>query len=258
MATRERTVGEFCWINILTPDPAAAQQFFASLFDWRYVEIPGMGHRMQVGGHDIGGMFDLNGPNTPPGTSPGIGVKVRVTNADAVSARAAELDGTGKPAFDIGPTGRMAELLDPNGAMLDVWQAGTSPGMTADPLGHGVPSWFECVTTDVSKAIAFYTALFGWSVKRDSVPGWDYSTFSLGETPVGGLMPINPEWGEVPPHWGVYLNADDVDATVAKAQSLGGTITVPATDVESVGRFCGLASPQGVMFYVIKYSAPQA
>lgn len=257
MASGERRIGEFCWINVLTPEPAAAQPFFTSLLGWQYVEIPGMGHRIQVGGHDIGGMWDLAGPNTPPGTPAGIGLMVRVASADATSAKAAELGGTGKPAFDIGPTGRMAELLDPNNAMLDVWQAGTSPGMTADGQQHGVPSWFECVTTDVPKAVAFYTALFGWSARGESVPGFDYTTFRLGDTPVGGMMPIAPEWGEVPPHWGVYMTVDDVDATVAKAQSLGGSIMVPAQDVETVGRFCGLISPHGVNFYVIKYSEPQ-
>ena len=197
MASGERRIGEFCWINVLTPEPTAAQQFFTSLLGWQYVEIPGMGHRIQVGGHDIGGMWDLAGPNTPPGTPAGIGLMVRVASADATSAKAAELGGTGKPAFDIGPTGRMAELLDPNNAMLDVWQAGTSPGMTADGQEHGVPSWFECVTTDVPKAVAFYTALFGWSARGESVPGFDYTTFRLGETPLGGMIPIAPTvfWG---------------------------------------------------------------
>ena len=42
MATGERRIGEFCWINILTPEPAVAQQFYASLLGWTYVEIPGI------------------------------------------------------------------------------------------------------------------------------------------------------------------------------------------------------------------------
>ena len=75
----------------------------------------------------------------------------------------------------------------------------------------------------------------------------------LAETPVAGMMPIQADWGGVPPHWAVYLTVDDVDATVAKAQSLGGSVMMPAQDVETVGRFSGLVSPQGVMFYVIKY-----
>jgi predicted enzyme related to lactoylglutathione lyase len=188
---------------------------------------------------------------------PGIGVMVRVTDADAMAARTAELGGTGKPAFDVGPQGRMAELHDPLGANIDVWQSGASPGMTADPLRRGVPSWFECATSDVAQVVDFYTALFGWSARREAMPGFEYTTLLLGDTPVGGLTPIDPAWGEVPPHWGVYITTDDVDTTVALAQSLGGTILVPAMDVEGVGRFAGLVSPQGVMFYVMKHSTPQ-
>ena len=67
MTTGTRKTGEFCWINMLTPQPAEAREFFGKLLGWTYVEMPGMGHAMQVGGRDIGGLFDLDGPNTPPG-----------------------------------------------------------------------------------------------------------------------------------------------------------------------------------------------
>ena len=143
MAVGERSPGQFCWINVLTPDPAAAQGFFADLLGWTYLEIPGMGHRVQVDGRDIGGMFDHAASGTPPGTPVGIGVMVLVNDADATVARVAELGGRAKPPFDIGPQGRMAECYDPNGANFDLWQPFASPGMTADPMRHGVPSWFE-------------------------------------------------------------------------------------------------------------------
>ena len=83
MATGIRKTGEFCWINMLTPQPAEAREFFGKLLGWTYFEMPGMGHGMQVDGRDIGGLFDLDGPNTPPGTPPLIGVMVKVDNADA-------------------------------------------------------------------------------------------------------------------------------------------------------------------------------
>ena len=253
MPTGERRAGEFCWINVLTPDPAAAQEFFRAVLGWEYVAIPGMGHRVQVDGHDVGGMWDLASPNTPPGTPPGIGVMVRVDDADAMSARATELGGKGKPGFDIPPQGRMAEIVDPNGAMIDIWQGHASPGMTADPMRHGVPSWFETLTTDTGRAREFYESLFGWTAAADSVPGFNYTTFHLGDTPVGGMMQITPEMGSFPPHWGVYCTVEDVDASAAKITELGGTITLPLMDVPGVGRMVGFSSPQGVMLYAITY-----
>lgn len=131
MTTGYRKPGDFCWINLLTPAPEAARAFFAELLEWTYTELPGgMGHRILVGGKNVGGLFDLANPGTPPGTPPGIGVMVRVDDADATVARAAQLGGTSRPAFDIMEQGRMAECTDPNGAAFDLWQPKLSLGPT--------------------------------------------------------------------------------------------------------------------------------
>src|SRR5437763_12807982 len=102
MATGIRKTGEFCWINIVTPKPAEAMEFFAAVLGWTYFEMPGIGHGIRVGGRDIGGLFDLHGPSTPPGLPPYIGVMVKVDNADAACETVAALGGTAKPAFDVG------------------------------------------------------------------------------------------------------------------------------------------------------------
>ena len=39
-------------------------------------------------------------------------------------------------------------------------------------------------------------------------------------------------------------------------KALGATVFLPAVDIPTVGRMAGIASPQGVMFYVIKYEMP--
>ena len=52
MTTGTPKAGDFCWINMLTPQPAEARAFFGELLGWTYAEIPGMGHGVQVGGRD--------------------------------------------------------------------------------------------------------------------------------------------------------------------------------------------------------------
>ena len=89
MTTGIRKTGDFCWINILTPRPPDAMDFFAQVLGWTYFEMPGIGHGMQVDGRNIGGIFDTDGPNSPPGMSPVIGVMVKVDNADAACERVA-------------------------------------------------------------------------------------------------------------------------------------------------------------------------
>jgi predicted enzyme related to lactoylglutathione lyase len=254
MRTGERNPGEFCWINILTPRPAEAQAFFSALLGWTYVEIPGMGHRVQVGGHDIGGMWDLAAPNTPPGTPPGIGVMVKVDSADATAKKAISLGGKAKPAFDVMEQGRMAECRDPNGAPFDLWEPKKSRGADADSSLHGAPSWHETMTTDVARATAFYTKLFGWTAEVMPMEGFDYTSFKMGDEAVAGMMAITAEMGRIPPHWAVYFTVADVDRTVREALALGAASCVPVQDIPGVGRFAGLTSPQGVIFYVITYA----
>lgn len=254
MATRPRDPGEFCWINMHTPQPAAAQQFFTALLGWTFKEIPGMGHLLQAGGRDFGGMFDSNGPMTQPGALVGIGVMVRVTNADTTSARAAQLGGRGAPAFDVGPNGRMAECYDPSNANVDLWQPRDEKGTDVDESLHGAPCWFELMTSDPASAQPFYEQLFGW--KGTAFPGMEppYITFSLGERMVAGMMAITPEMQGVPPHWMPYFTVTDADATAREAVTLGASLYVPVADAPGVGRFCGIMSPQGVRFMVMQYT----
>jgi predicted enzyme related to lactoylglutathione lyase len=255
MAPGPRKSGEFCWINMITPQPAQAREFFARLLGWIYEEMPAnMGSAVIVAGRHIGGLFDLNGPNTPPGTPPCLGVMVKVDSADATSAKAVSLGGKAKPAFDIMDKGRMAECFDPNGAQFDLWQANTMYGTDVDRTVHGAPSWFETLTTDVARATKFYCDLLGWTAEVNASAGFDYTHFRLGGESVAGMMAITPEMGKMPPHWGVYFTVTDADKAASDAVKLGGKVCVPPRDIPTVGRFAGIISPQGIMFYVIKYA----
>lgn len=252
--TRTRLPGEVCWINMLTPEPARAREFFAGLLGWTFGESPGMGHLIKVDGTNVGGLFDVSGPNTPAGTEPMIGVMVKVTSADATAKKVKALGGMTKPTMDIRDNGRLVVCRDPNGAEFDLWQPKKQVDMLVDGTVHGAPSWFETITTDVAGATKFYSSLFGWAPHVTKLPdGRDYTDFNLDATPVAGLLAIRPDMGKVSPHWDTYFTVDDVDAALKNAQGLGGKIYMPPMDVPDIGRMCGITSPQGVTFYVITY-----
>jgi uncharacterized protein len=253
MAIGTRKTGEFCWINMLTPQPAQAREFFGTLLGWTYAEIPGLGHAVEVGGRDIGGLFDLNAPNTPKGIPPSIGVMVKVDSADATCEKVTSLGGKVKPPFDIMDNLRMAVCFDPNGANFDVWEPKKAHGTDVDCSLPGAPRWFETLTTDVDRAANFYAELFGWTAEATPSPALNYTTFKLGATPVAGMLQITPRMRMVQPHWRTYFTVKDADATARKAVELGGTLCMTMKDVPGLGRFCGITSPQGVTFWVVKY-----
>jgi uncharacterized protein len=123
----------------------------------------------------------------------------------------------------------------------------------SDLLKQGAFSWAELATTDVEGAKQFYTALLGWTTELAPVEGMSYTLAKVGQERVAGIMSNHCSGGEITPHWGIYITVDDVDATARKAESLGGKVLMPPTDIPKVGRFSALMDPQGVMFSVITY-----
>jgi len=118
---------------------------------------------------------------------------------------------------------------------------------------HGAFSWCELMTTDVAQAVAFYTKLFGWETEDMSMPGMTYTVVKAGGKAIGGIAGIPPEAKDCPPHWGVYVTVDDVDATAKTAEQLGGKLLVPPMDIPTVGRFCVIQDPLGTVLSAITY-----
>jgi predicted enzyme related to lactoylglutathione lyase len=254
MAKGIRKAGAFCWFNMLTPQPAEAREFFGRLLGWTFVEIPGMGQRIQVGGREIGGLFDLDGPSSSPRTPPHIGCLLKVNSADEICAKVSSHGGIAEPAFDIADQGRIAACTDPDGARFVIWQPSKFVGTDVESRSPGAASWFEIVTTDVSRAAKFYSEVFGWTPEVKTMPGLEYTNFKLGDEYVAGMLQITPVMGPTKPHWGTYFTVSDAAETERKAIKLGGEISVPVREIPRVGRFCGITSPQGVMFYAIEYT----
>lgn len=99
----------------------------------------------------------------------------------------------------------------------------------------GTPSWVDLGAPDTAKAAEFYRSLFGWTAEIDPRPeAGGYGMFTLKGKNVAGLGPQqNPG---MPPFWSVYVTVDDVDATLAKAASVGGTAVAGPMDVFDAGR----------------------
>lgn len=124
--------------------------------------------------------------------------------------------------------------------------------MSDTPLGRFC--WYELMTTDPEAAKAFYGKVAGWTTETGEAGGQPYTMWKSGEQPIGGVMELPAEAAAAgaPPHWIAYVSTPDCEATVAKVEKLGGSTTWGPMHVPSVGRFAGLADPQGAMFAVLE------
>jgi predicted enzyme related to lactoylglutathione lyase len=118
---------------------------------------------------------------------------------------------------------------------------------------HGKFSWNELLTSDLAGAKEFYAQLFGWTTHVWPMGDTDYTIVKAGDTDAGGIMQIPPHAQGMPSAWGAYVTVDDVEATAALAEKLGGKICIPPTDIPTVGRFTVIQDPQGAMISAITY-----
>lgn len=128
--------------------------------------------------------------------------------------------------------------------------------MKDDAMKQGAFGWTELMTTDVEAAKTFYTGLFGWETEKAPMEGVEYTVIKANGTPVGGMMTIPPESGDVPPNWGTYVTVDDIDGVAAQVETLGGKLLRAPEDIPEVGRFCVIQDPQGAVICAIQYVVP--
>lgn len=235
------------WVDMGTPDPAAAVRFYSGLFDWESQDMgEEAGHYTIVtrGGKQVAAISPAQDPGPPRWTT-----YVNVDDVNAVAAKAEAAGGTVIMApMDVMTAGRMAIFADTTGAVVAAWQPRDHLGaqLVNEP---GAFIWSELATSDRAKSKAFYSAVFGW--------GWsgsdDYAEAQAAGRTVGGVMPRPEDMpAEVPDGWTVYFGSDDVDGDVKKAAAAGASVVVEPTDIPGTGRFAVLIDPQGAVFALFK------
>lgn len=124
--------------------------------------------------------------------------------------------------------------------------------MTTSTTGRVV--WYELLTSDPAKAIAFYTEVIEWKTQawRD-----DYVMWIAGEGPIGGVtrLPEQAKQLGAPSHWQASVEVAGIDETMAKAKALGGTI-YHAEDVPDIGRLAVIGDPQGAVICAFQPDRP--
>ena len=245
------------WAELDTTDEAGALAFYSAMFGWEDDPQPigpdWVYHMQKVNGLPAAAIYRQSEEEQAQGIPAHWKTYFTAGDVDAVAAKAPQLGGNVLfGPMDVFEAGRMVMLQDPQGAVFAVWQPKQHIGarIKDEP---GAMCWHELMTSDRDAAIGFYHGLLGME-QGDAMGPMDYTFLKVGDNGVAGVMEITPDMGPVPPCWVVYFAVTDADASVAQAQSLGGGVVVPATDVPDVGRFAALTDPQGAHFSVFQAS----
>jgi len=102
-------------------------------------------------------------------------------------------------------------------------------------------NYFEIGTPDPEATRAFYGALFAWKFGQPSMP----ARYSAIDENRGGLWDTS-QMGAA--SWAIfYVQVDDVQAAIDRAQELGATVAVPVIDNGMI-EFAHLSDPLGNRF----------
>jgi predicted enzyme related to lactoylglutathione lyase len=102
---------------------------------------------------------------------------------------------------------------------------------------------YEVPSGDVERAATFYGGRFGYEVGPSAMEGVEYRMFRTGESDGGAIM------GSEKPGSGlvVYMDTDDIDASIAKVRELGGTAD-DKQPVPTFGWFAACKDTEGNSF----------
>ncbi len=113
--------------------------------------------------------------------------------------------------------------------------------MATHPIVH-----IEIPAKKAGEAGKFYGDLFGWKIEAD--PTYNYVQFAAEGGPGGGFAEVGESGAPFqykPDSLLVYVMTDDIDATLAKVESLGGKTLMTKTEIPHVGWWGVFSDPTG-------------
>ena len=249
--TQAKPAGTPTWVDLMAPDVEAARAFYQAVFGWEY-DIGGS----EFGGYTIARLGQRttaglvgNQPGAPPMPA-AWSLYFATADIEADLARAVELGAKVLfPTLAVSGFGTMATCEDPTGAAFSFWQAGSHVGaqVTDEP---GSTTWYELYTSNAKRARDFYTALL--RATADAMPGGlEYYVLKHGEKMLGGIMQIDPAWGNFHPQWITYFSVANAEETVARVKEHGGKI-MGNIDDSPFGRIAALMDPAGAAFKIVE------
>ncbi len=109
------------------------------------------------------------------------------------------------------------------------------------------PFFVDISTYSPKKTMPFYERSFGWKYYKKN----NYFTAFLGTSEVSGLYETPEKFKQMrmPHFWMMYIKVANLDATIDKAQQLGGIIEI-TYEMSDIGKVALIRDPQGAGFTI--------
>ncbi len=110
--------------------------------------------------------------------------------------------------------------------------------------------WVDLTVSDAEGVRDFYSRVAGW--RFAPIDMGDYSDFVMLQSdkdePVAGVCHARGPNADLPAAWLVYITVEDLNAAVAEAKSLGGSVISESPASEDQPGYVVLRDPAGAAF----------
>lgn len=114
---------------------------------------------------------------------------------------------------------------------------------------------FEILGKDPERLQAYYGQLFGWQITNAS-PDFPYGVVSAEERGIGGGVAGVMPGGQA--QLTIYVEVEDIQASLEKACQLGGEVVVPVTTIPGIVTFAQFRDPEGNVVGMASAETPPA
>jgi len=255
-ASQEHHVGKVVLVELVTPDLAAAKQFYAGLFGWTFRDIRAGGIEYAealLDGLPVAGLIQKN---VPAGEHRQPAWLSFFSVGDVDTAKKVALQNSGKVLFEphsIPDRGREAVFADPQGAVFAV--LASSSGDPDDVLSSpGEWIWSSLITSDPDSDAAFYQKLFDYEVfELPASEGAQHLMLASDNYARASVNTLPANRPKAHPYWLNYVRVEDAVKMTAKVVALGGRVLVQPWIDRHGGKVAVVADPFGASFGLLEW-----
>jgi hypothetical protein len=256
-ASSEHHVGKVIWADLVTPDLAAAERFYGSLFGWTFQTIHTGNSDYAVAlldGRPVGGLYQKPMPAGEHRQSAWL-TFIAVRDVDAAQRQAlAHGAKVVSNAKSYPSRGRQAVLTDPEGAVFAILasSSGDTPDFLAAP---GEWIWSSLLSKDPGAEVAFYQQVFSYDAfDMASDDGLEHVILSSDDFARASVNAFPADSLRRHAHWINFIRVGSTADAVAKVGASGGRVLVEPHADRHGGQVAVVADPAGAPFGLMEWT----